>query len=79
MGNRKSPFVKGDLEGFLSAQHDFDETLPHGDWNLIGTNTSQKKPDCPTAIRDFIAKIFVSASGARLSTQKSSEPRLPSP
>jgi hypothetical protein len=26
-GNRKSPFVKGDLEGFLSAQHDFDETL----------------------------------------------------
>jgi hypothetical protein len=26
-GNRKSPFVKGDLEGFSSAQHDFDETL----------------------------------------------------
>jgi hypothetical protein len=25
-GNRKSPFVKGDLEGFSSAQHDFDET-----------------------------------------------------
>ena len=26
-GNGKSPFVKGDLEGFSSAQHDFDETL----------------------------------------------------
>jgi hypothetical protein len=26
-GNRKSPFVKGDLEGFSSAQHYFDETL----------------------------------------------------
>ena len=26
-GNRKSPFVKGDLEGFSSAQHDFDETM----------------------------------------------------
>jgi hypothetical protein len=26
-GNRKSPFVKGDLEGFSSAQHDMDETL----------------------------------------------------
>jgi hypothetical protein len=26
-GNRKYPFVKGDLEGFSSAQHDFDETL----------------------------------------------------
>jgi hypothetical protein len=26
-GNRKSPFVKGDLEGFSTAQHDFDETL----------------------------------------------------
>jgi hypothetical protein len=26
-GNRKSPFVKGDLEGFSSAQHDIDETL----------------------------------------------------
>jgi hypothetical protein len=26
-GNRKSPFVKGDLEGFSSAQHDFDKTL----------------------------------------------------
>ena len=25
-GNRKSPFVKGDLEGFSSAQHDLDET-----------------------------------------------------
>jgi hypothetical protein len=23
-GYRKSPFVKGDLEGFSSAQHDFD-------------------------------------------------------
>ena len=29
-GNRKSPFVKGDLEGFSSAQHDFDETLLDG-------------------------------------------------
>jgi len=26
-GNRKSPFVKGDLEGFSPAQHHFDETL----------------------------------------------------
>jgi hypothetical protein len=26
-GNRKSPFVKGDLEGFSSSQHDFDVTL----------------------------------------------------
>jgi hypothetical protein len=26
VGNKKSPFVKGDLEGFSSAQHDFDET-----------------------------------------------------
>jgi hypothetical protein len=26
-GDRKSPFVKGDLEGFSSAQHDFDGTL----------------------------------------------------
>jgi hypothetical protein len=25
-GNRKSPFVKGALEGFSSGQHDFDET-----------------------------------------------------
>ena len=29
-GDRKSPFVKEDLEGFSSAQHDFDETLKHG-------------------------------------------------
>jgi ribonuclease PH len=26
-GNRKSPFVKGDLEGFSTARHGFDETL----------------------------------------------------
>jgi len=28
-GNRKSPFVKGDLEGFPSAQHHFDEIQIH--------------------------------------------------
>jgi hypothetical protein len=36
-GNRKSPFVKGDLEGFSSAQHDFDETL--GDSQVDSTST----------------------------------------
>jgi hypothetical protein len=31
-GNRKSPFVKGDLEGFSPPQHDFDETLQMTRW-----------------------------------------------
>ena len=26
--NKKSPFVKGDLEGFSSAEHHFDDSLP---------------------------------------------------
>ena len=33
-GNRKSPFVKGDLEGFSFAQRDFDETLTAVELNL---------------------------------------------
>jgi len=45
--------VKGDLEGFSSAQHDFDETLPNGDWNLIGKARVKKNPGLPNGDPGF--------------------------
>ena len=41
-GNRKSPFVKGDLEGFSSAQHDFDETLQMTRWHLVAAHKPER-------------------------------------
>ena len=44
--NRKSPFVKGDLEGFSAAKHHFDETLRKAKTPLTQASAPIYSPRC---------------------------------